>query len=81
MNENQMECEILETLADHGSLHVLEIAQEIKGHPITTDRICTHLLDIGHIYSLSRGHYQLTDHGRQRLADDANQSTYDAKKG
>ena len=74
MERGQIGCAILATLADHGSLHVLEIAQEIGRHPITTDRICTHLYDIGHIHSLNRGRYQLTDRGRQRLADDSNRS-------
>lgn len=69
MSEDQRECEILETLAKHGALHVTEIAQKIDSHPISVDRICTRLYNDDQISLFSHGHYRLTDNGRQRLTD------------
>lgn len=55
MNRHQQEDEILETLADNGSLHVMKIAQEVDSHPIAIDRVCTRLYDTGHIHRAAVG--------------------------
>ena len=70
MNENQREYKILRTLAENRSMRVLEISREIDDHPISVDRTCTCLYNSGYIAPCSRGHYQLTDDGRQQLAAD-----------
>lgn len=64
MNESQIDCKILKTLNDHGTLRVVEIANEIDVHPITVDRACARLHDKEQIDPCGRGHYQITDHGR-----------------
>ena len=70
MDEKQREYKILKTLAEQDSLHVLEISQEVDDHPVSVDRTCAYLYDNGYIVPCSRGHYQLTDDGRQRLTND-----------
>lgn len=70
MNENQREDKILATLANHGPLHVMEIAKEVDSHPIAVDRDCTRLYEAGHIHPYNRGYYRLTDHGRRRSGTD-----------
>lgn len=63
------EREILEAIAEHGPLHVIDIARQCDAHPITIGRACARLYDCGYISSRSRGHYRLTNDGRQRLTD------------
>jgi Mn-dependent DtxR family transcriptional regulator len=75
MNGDQRERTILETLANHGPLHVVGIAREVGDHPISVDRTCTRLYNDGHIYPCGRGQYRLTDNGRQRLTDSHDRST------
>jgi predicted transcriptional regulator len=76
MNGDQRERQILATLAKHGPLHVMAIAQEVDDHPISVDRTCTYLYNGGHIYPCGRGQYRLTDNGRQRLTDSYDRSTW-----
>lgn len=60
---------ILEALAECGSLHATEIVDEIDKHPITVDRACARLHQVGQIHSIGCGHYRLTNCGEQRLDD------------
>ena len=64
-----MKDQILQTLADDGPLHVMEITDRVDGHPITIDRICAQLHKDGHIYPSGHGQYQLTNDERQQLRD------------
>jgi predicted transcriptional regulator len=69
MSRDQQEREILVTFAEHGPLHVMEVAQKVDNHPLSVDRACARLYDGGHISPFSHGYYRLTDHGQQRLTD------------
>lgn len=64
MSEKQTDYKILKTLTDHGTLRVVEIANEIDVHPITVDRACARLHDEEQIDPCGRGQYRITDYGR-----------------
>lgn len=72
MNKNQRELQILEVLAEQGSLHARRISEEVGEHPLSVDRMCSHLHEKGEIHSCNHGHYQLTQHGKERLIGEIN---------
>ena len=67
MNENEKELQILEILGEEGPLHARTIAEIVDEHPLSVDRICSRLHQVGDIHSCKRGHFQLTERGKMRL--------------
>lgn len=63
--------EILEILADESPLDVMDLAKIADRHPITVDQTCTRLYEQELIYPISRGRYDVTDSGLDRISDDA----------
>ena len=61
--------DVLETLVDLSPLRVLEIAKTVDRHPITVDQTCARLQEQGHIYSVGRGLYEITEYGKQQVGD------------
>lgn len=70
MPATQLEREILETLVEAAPMDVNEIAHRIDGHPLTVERICDGLREDGHIYTLGRGRYDVTNRGTRRVTVD-----------
>lgn len=68
-----MERAILQVLDADGPLHVMEIAAQIDGHPISVDQACARLHKDGYISTIGGGRYRVTDVGRERLTDDYQQ--------
>lgn len=68
-----MERDILHVLATDGPLHVMEIAAQIDGHPITVDQTCVRLHNDGHISMIGGGRFHLTDFGREHLSENPKQ--------
>lgn len=62
-----MERDILHVLDADGPLHVMEIAEQIEGHPITVDQACARLHNDGYISPIGGGRYRVTADGLDYL--------------
>ncbi|MDS0477943.1 MarR family transcriptional regulator [Natrinema sp. 1APR25-10V2] len=66
---NDLECEILEALADAGPLYVVDLAADIDEHPLTVENACGRLRGDGEIRSIGCQRYDITGTGCARLAE------------
>lgn len=67
MNQGDLDVAVLHALSESTPTHVLNLSERLGEHPITIDHACARLHGNGYIESTTRGTYNLTDRGQQRL--------------
>lgn len=72
-----MERDILYVLDADGPQHVIEIAAQIEGHPITVDQACARLHNDGYISPIGGGRYRVSDDGIDYLIGCEQQGEYE----
>ncbi|WP_226006694.1 MarR family transcriptional regulator [Natrinema salinisoli] len=63
-----LERRVLDALVDDPS-YVVDLAAEVKDHPITVEQACERLQADGAIRSIGGRRYEITASGRRQLAD------------